>query len=615
MNAHANRRLYWLQLFGSLITVLLFSMTTGCGAGDEADSKLESDYKDRIALDPDIEDMRPPIENVPETSTEPEDLDLPDPRPVTTPPSLDLESYAPPIARNRRPPIQPRQRIRMAPRMSPPPVTELPPDPVAFPDIEEGAAAMESFEHMEVESMESFDPGESSEFFTEGSAACEAEPGEDELMSDSFETNEAGQTRVEVFYATDRKSTAPIVHGDMWRNFQLPVFALAIALILGLWSISRRRLIPGVIAVVILAGGVMTGHSAMIHWQRVERLASNDDVSYTAELREIAPEEDPLDYGRCVVNIPPDHRVGIVDSPSLQRFEFVEDPDRHVILERVINTPRDKFFRDLNQRLANGSGDTVVFIHGYNVSFENAVKRTAQIAFDLKFAGVPICYSWPAHGGLEDYTRDMANADWTVTHLQHFLTSLFDETGAERIHLIAHSMGNRALMQALDRMALQWNQERNHALALASDPDSPDGTSIARLLRRSELPRFGQIIMAAPDISADEFRQRYAETLRKLSSQITLYASSRDRALMVSTSVHGHNRAGLAGEDICIVDGIDTIDVSHIDTSLIGHSYYGDNPALIDDLRALIQLAQTTSERQWLEQVKMASDKVYWKFR
>ncbi|MGI9516297.1 MAG: alpha/beta hydrolase, partial [Pirellulaceae bacterium] len=123
------------------------------------------------------------------------------------------------------------------------------------------------------------------------------------------------------------------------------------------------------------------------------------------------------------------------------------------------------------------------------------------------------------------------------------------------------------------------------------------------------------IIMAAPDISAEEFRQRYADTLRKLSSQITLYASSRDRALMVSTSVHGHNRAGLAGDDICIVDGIDTIDVSHVDTSLIGHSYYGDNPALIDDLRALIQLAQTTSEREWLEQVKMASDKVYWKFR
>lgn len=84
---------------------------------------------------------------------------------------------------------------------------------------------------------------------------------------------------------------------------------------------------------------------------------------------------------------------------------------------------------------------------------------------------------------------------------------------------------------------------------------------------------------------------------------------------MVSTSVHGHNRAGLAGDEIVVVDGVDTIDVSHVDTSLIGHSYYGDNPALIDDLRALIQLSHPTSQRQWLEQVEMAADKVYWKFR
>ena len=436
-----------------------------------------------------------------------------------------------------------------------------------------------------------------------------------QTISLGTDDNESGNSQVEVFYVTDRESIAAIADGDFLKNFKWPIIVLVIAMMFGFWSVTQRRLIPGMVAAIIMLAGVSTGYSSLIQWQRLNRLAVNDDVRYSSELKKADPYDDPLDYGRCLVNIPPDHRVGFIDSPSLQRFEFSEDPEKHVILERVIRGNREEFFRDFNQRLNSGTGDTFVFIHGYNVSFENAIKRTAQVSFDLKFRGIPICYSWPSHGGLEDYTRDMANADWTVVHLQEFLTSLFDQTDAKRIHLIAHSMGNRALMQALDRLALQWDRDRIDNSTLSGGSESHGGNSIHRLLQRDKMPIFGQIILAAPDISADEFRQRYAETLRKLSNQITLYASSRDRALMVSTSVHGHNRAGLAGDEICVVDGIDTIDVSHVDTSLIGHSYYGDNPALINDLRALIQLSQPTSKRQWLERVEIAADKVYWKFR
>jgi esterase/lipase superfamily enzyme len=460
-----------------------------------------------------------------------------------------------------------------------------------------------------VDRMPGVDAGQAS---SESTEPVDDEPAPAAMASDD---RSDGPVKIEVFYVTDRASVNAIRSSDFLKTFRWPVMAVILALLAGLWSLTQRRLIPGLIALVILAGGLSTAHASIIRWQRLHRLATNNDVRYTSDLKRPQPGERPLDYGKCIVNIPPDHRVGHVDSPSLQRFEFTEDTQKHVILERVVRGQPADFFRDLNERLGSGNGQTFVFIHGYNVSFEDAVKRTAQVSFDLKFNGVPICYSWPSHGGLEDYTRDMANADWTVIHLQEFLTSLFDETQASRIHLIAHSMGNRALMQALDRLALQWNQERRQAVSLAAGREGQAGASVQSLLKRHEPPRFGQIIMAAPDISADEFRQRYAKTLRSLSSQITLYASSRDRALMVSTSVHGHNRAGLAGEEICVVEGIDTIDVSHIDTSLIGHSYYGDNPALINDLRALIQLSQSTSQREWLEQVQMAADKVYWKFR
>ena len=126
-----------------------------------------------------------------------------------------------------------------------------------------------------------------------------------------------------------------------------------------------------------------------------------------------------------------------------------------MVLNRVVKSSKEAFFGDINQQLVDqGANEALVFVHGYNVSFEAAIKRTAQISHDLEFEGTPICYSWASHGSLADYTRDMANADATVVTLHNFLVELVEKTGNTTIHLVAHSMGNRALLQALDRIAV-----------------------------------------------------------------------------------------------------------------------------------------------------------------
>jgi hypothetical protein len=55
--------------------------------------------------------------------------------------------------------------------------------------------------------------------------------------------------------------------------------------------------------------------------------------------------------------------------------------------------------------------------------------------------------------------------------------------------------------------------------------------------------------------------------------------------------------------------------VSDIDTSLIGHSYYGNNPKLIRDLRALVELGTPASSREWLEQILRPPVPPWWIFR
>ena len=66
---------------------------------------------------------------------------------------------------------------------------------------------------------------------------------------------------------------------------------------------------------------------------------------------------------------------------------------------------------------------------------------------------------------------------------------------------------------------------------------------------------------------------------------MTLYASSHDEALKASKKLHEFPRAGEAGKSLLVVKGIDTIDVSTVDSSLLGHSYFGDNTSVISDIQ------------------------------
>ncbi len=96
--------------------------------------------------------------------------------------------------------------------------------------------------------------------------------------------------------------------------------------------------------------------------------------------------------------------------------------------------------------------------------------------------------------------------------------------------------------------------------------------------------KLNQVILAAPDIDSKVFRENIAPYLPGKAERFTLYASSKDAALVLSKNLQGGNRAGQSGDGLVIVDGIDTIDASSIDTSILGHSFYGDERELLMDI-------------------------------
>jgi esterase/lipase superfamily enzyme len=298
-----------------------------------------------------------------------------------------------------------------------------------------------------------------------------------------------------------------------------------------------------------------------------------------------------IQFGQCEVSIPIDHRTGRLEAPSILRFEFRKDPEKHVVLQHVRPCPAEQFLTDLNSSVAQSKRrDVLVFVHGFNVSFEDAARRTAQIAYDLDFVGAPIFYSWPSRGRLTlaGYRHDANNVKWAVPHLVTFLNEVSSRSGAETIHLIAHSMGNQALTDALSSIAGEFTERAS--------------------------PRFTEVVLTAPDIDADVFID-LAKSFRKAAKHTTLYASSNDLALGFSKKYQGnYHRAGDSEGQIVIVPGVDTIDVSHVDTNFIGHFYYGDNKSVLSDLYYLLTDGKPPGERFGL--LPQKSDRgVYWLFR
>jgi len=315
------------------------------------------------------------------------------------------------------------------------------------------------------------------------------------------------------------------------------------------------------------------------------RSASKDLNEFYGDRRCETPD---CELGACQVSIPPGHRWGDLERPSWLRLQFRENPEKHVVLLAVTPMAVDAFYHSVRLLVdQSNERDALLFIHGYNVSFAEAVRRTAQLSFDLKFPGAPIAFCWPSRGRSLSYPADAATIGWTNEYLQNFLVSILDRVQPQRLHVIAHSMGSRALAEALRWLTLQQGRK---------------------------LPQLHEVVFAAPDVDRGLFLQ-LAGAMAQSARRVTLYASSRDQALVASRKLHEAQRAGDIYRDGPIVAaGIETIDASRAAADLLGHSYVGSSPSVVGDLSLLIRNGMAADQRPELLP-KRRKDKLYWYFR
>ncbi len=306
---------------------------------------------------------------------------------------------------------------------------------------------------------------------------------------------------------------------------------------------------------------------------------------------------DRLYFGQADVSLP------FLASPEFeegrQRGEVVYAKDappsgksqteQNVSLTIISETGRETFVADLSDAISRRENSLLLFIHGFNVTFDAAVVRTAQLAADLTFDpdippeeteyafGQPVLFSWPNGGQVIAYRRDQKMAEASSRHLTEFLKLLSDETDARTINIIVHSMGNRVLVESIRQYAESYVQQEAREIDF-------------------------RIIHAAADVDQDVYDAVMDEIEKKsFSADFTIYASSEDIPLAISRFVNSvvtkvrqwlgtapqekRGRLGQITDDgIYVRDGVTSIDATGFATDLYGHGYFSDNGNILSDI-------------------------------
>ncbi|WP_081709664.1 alpha/beta hydrolase [Mesorhizobium erdmanii] len=224
---------------------------------------------------------------------------------------------------------------------------------------------------------------------------------------------------------------------------------------------------------------------------------------------------------RLVVSIPSDshRRAGEVQWP---RDPKKPDPQRDFVTLSATNIePQalDLWFR----KAAGKKRRLLVFVHGFNTNFDEGVYRLAQIVHDSGANAAPVLFSWPSRGHALSYIYDNASATYSRDSLAFLLERAAQDPNVDDIVIMAHSLGNWIMMEALRQLAI----------------------------RHGSVPaKIGNVIMAAPDLDVDVYRAQLLQLGPKL-PRTTIFVSKDDAALAFSQRLAGGvDRLGAADPDL-----------------------------------------------------------------
>ncbi|NZD60785.1 alpha/beta hydrolase [Rhizobium sp. WYCCWR 11290] len=210
------------------------------------------------------------------------------------------------------------------------------------------------------------------------------------------------------------------------------------------------------------------------------------------------------------VSIPPEanRKAGQVQWPS----RLPADPLRNFVTVSVDPLEGERAGETWLKTHMPKSRRVLVFVHGFNNRYEDAVYRFAQIVHDSHADVAPVVFTWPSRGSIFDYNYDKESTNYSRDALEELLTRTAANPAVSDITIMAHSMGTWLTVESLRQMAI-----RNGHVA----------------------PKINNVILASPDLDVDVFGRQFA-SLGKERPHFTIFVSQDDRALALSRRISGN---------------------------------------------------------------------------
>lgn len=266
-----------------------------------------------------------------------------------------------------------------------------------------------------------------------------------------------------------------------------------------------------------------------------------------------------LSFARLDVTVPRAHKPGQLELPDPSSGPG--DPAKYFTATYLQRLDLAPIVSDVRKELARrppGQRDVLVFVHGYNTNFADAVFRFAQIVYDSGFKGVPVLFSWPSRGELLAYPYDRESTLYSRDFLEKNLRAIARDLGANRMDILAHSMGTFLTLETLRQAAIRG-----------------DGSFGGRLR---------DVMLASPDVDLDVFRTQMAQIRRP----VTVFVSADDRALAFSRRFSGDKtRLGaVSAQDTRVIAeleklGVTLIDLSQISGGGLNHDKFASSPRVV----------------------------------
>lgn len=265
------------------------------------------------------------------------------------------------------------------------------------------------------------------------------------------------------------------------------------------------------------------------------------------------------------------------NASKIQAFEEVIDPDRSDVHQKDIKLGSQAMFAELKSLMMQAT-DVVIYIHGFNVTWSDAVASALALQSMLNTRDdgvilqkvVVVLFTWPSDGmalPFVSYKSDRTEAEGTgyafgrgLLKMRDYLSKLRDrsrdgvELCGQDLHLVCHSMGNYVLQNTLSRLE--------------------------QFTPGSALPRmFENIFLCAPDVDDDVLEPgKPMGSLHELTRNVTVYHNRGDKAMYVSDYTKGNpERLGTNGaaRPMVVHNKVEQVDCTAVvHDGWIEHSYY-----------------------------------------